>query len=216
MAGPPSTARRSSSAGPRGFLLRTVARLLRPRIISTIRGSATLCPLPALVQPSAVFGFLAPSSDARCQDRRASLGKAYDLPTCRPATPRFDCPDIGPRLFASARPSPRGHLAGSLYATYAGSTSCFLRTRPFRTASLPCWCRPSVRSRRAVLLPVATHQKIGHSAMPGARLCFTAPEAHGRAEGPYPWSPGRSGEGPAGRRLQLGFTSRLREAPILP
>jgi hypothetical protein len=164
---PPCTPR-SSSTDPRGFLLRTVARLLRPRIISTIRGSATLCPLTALVHTSAVFGFLAPASDSRCQDRRASLGKAYDLPTCRPATLRFDNPDIGPRLFASARPSPRSHLAGSLYATYAGSTSCFLRTRPFRTASLPCWFRPSVRSRRAVLLPVATHQKIGHSAMPGA------------------------------------------------
>jgi len=53
------------------------------------------------------------------QDRRASLGKAYDLPTYRPATHRFDMPDIGPRLFASARPSPRCHLAGSLFATYA-------------------------------------------------------------------------------------------------
>jgi len=29
------------------------------------------------------------------------------------------------------------------------------------------WSRPSVQSRWTVLLPVATHQKIGHSAMPG-------------------------------------------------
>ncbi|MBA7579489.1 hypothetical protein ES708_21360 [subsurface metagenome] len=32
------------------------------------------------------------------------------------------------------------------------------------------WCSPSVRSRWAVLLPVDTHRKIGHSAMPGTRV----------------------------------------------
>jgi hypothetical protein len=160
---------RPSSPGPRGFLLRTVARLLRPRILSTTRGSATLCPLPALVHTSSVR-FSSPFRRPRRQNRRASLGKAYDLPTCRPATPGFESPDIGPRLFASARPSPPGHLAGSLYATYAGSTSCFLPTRCFHPTQLPCWCRPSVRSRWAVLLPVASHQKIGHSAMPGAHF----------------------------------------------
>ena len=108
----------SSSSGPRGFLLHTVTRLLRPRIISTTRGSATLCPLPALVLPLR-FSFIAPSDDPWRQNSRASLGKAYDLPTYRPATHRFDVPDIGPCLFASARPSPRCHIAGSLFATYA-------------------------------------------------------------------------------------------------
>ena len=108
----------SSSSGPRGFLLHTVTRLLRPRLLSTNRGSATLCPLPALVLPLR-FSFIAPSDDPWRQNSRASLGKAYDLPTYRPATHRFDMPDIGPRLFASARPSPRCHLAGSLFATYA-------------------------------------------------------------------------------------------------
>ena len=109
---------RPSSSGPRGFLLHTVTRLLRPRIISTNRGSATLCPLPASVSPIR-FGFLTPPDDHRRQNRRASLGKAYDLTTYRPAPHRFDMPDIGSRLSRSARPSPRCHLAGSLFATYA-------------------------------------------------------------------------------------------------
>jgi len=116
------------------------------------------------------FGFLAPSSDPRRQDRRASLGKAYDLPTCRPATHRFDTPDIGPRLFATARPSPRCHLTGSLYATYAGSTSCFLPTRHFCPRScLVGVALPSghggqfyfrwPHTRRSVIAPCQAHAK---------------------------------------------------------
>ena len=67
----------------------------------------------------------------RRQDRRASLGKAYDLPACRPAPHRFDMPDIGPRLFASARPSPRCHVAGSLFAAYAVLPHASSRPVPF-------------------------------------------------------------------------------------
>lgn len=46
--------RSSSSPGPWGFLLRTVTRIARPRILSTTRGCATHCPLPALVHTSSV------------------------------------------------------------------------------------------------------------------------------------------------------------------
>jgi len=45
-------------------------------------------------------------------------------------------PDIRPRLFTPARPSPQRHIAGSLFATYMGSASCFLRTPRFRQC--PC------------------------------------------------------------------------------
>ena len=43
--------------GPQGFLLRSVARLRRPCLFSIIRGSATLCPLPASGSPYRI-GFL--------------------------------------------------------------------------------------------------------------------------------------------------------------
>jgi hypothetical protein len=35
--------------------------------------------------------------------------------------------------------------AGSLFATYMGSASCFLRTPHFWKLPLPCWRGPSVR-----------------------------------------------------------------------
>ncbi len=167
--------RRPSSSVPRGFLLHTVTRLLRPRIISTTRGSATLCPLPAPVFPLR-FSFIAPSDDLGARTGGQPFSKAYDLPACRPAPHRFAMPDIGSRLSRSARrtgapPSPRCHLAGSLFATYAvlphASDGGAQPDPSFLTMPLLCWCSPSVRSRWAVLLPVDTHQKIGHSAMPG-------------------------------------------------
>jgi hypothetical protein len=150
---------RPSSPGPRGFLLRTVTRLLRPRILSTTRGSATLCPLPAPVHTSAVR-FSSPFQRLRRQDRRASLGKAYDLPTCRPATPRFESPDIGPRLFASARPSPPGHLAG------------------FRVEPGSCLPGPPHRPVRAGFphtVPQVTDSLRRWSALPGLKATGIAP-----------------------------------------
>ncbi len=137
MAGPPPLVLLLPAfADPRGFLLRTVTRLLRPRILSTTRRSATLCSLPALGFPPR-FGFLAPPSRLRRQSRRASLGKAHRLPTSRPAAHRGATPDIWPRSFKPARPAPRCHVAGSLFATYAGSTSCFLPTRRLCSCSCP-------------------------------------------------------------------------------
>ena len=129
MAGPPPFALLPPAlADPRGFLLRPVARLFRPRISSTTRRSATLYPLPASGSPLRV-GFLAPPLRLRRQSRRASLGKAHRLPTSRPTSHRGASPDIGSRSLESARPAPRCHIARSLFATYAGSTSCFLPTR---------------------------------------------------------------------------------------
>jgi len=83
--------------------------------------------------------------NSRSQHRRVSLGKTHYLPISRPASHRFDSPDIGPRLVTAARPSPQRHIAGSLFATYTGSTSCFLRTPHFWKLPLPCWRCPSVR-----------------------------------------------------------------------
>ena len=67
----------------------------------------------------------------RHQCRRASLGKTHHLPISRPASHRFDSPDIRPCLVTTARPSPQRHIAGSLFATYMGSASCFLQTAHF-------------------------------------------------------------------------------------
>jgi metallo-beta-lactamase family protein len=53
--------------------------------------------------------------------------------------------DVQPRLVTSAGPPPQHHLAGSLFATYTGSASCFLQTPRFPEMPLPCWRRPSVR-----------------------------------------------------------------------
>ena len=123
-------------AGPRGFLLRAVTRLLRPRLISTVRRSATLSPLAASGSPLRL-GFMTPLLRHRRQSSRASLGKAHRLPTCRPVSRRVDMPDIGSRSLTPARPSPQRHIAGSLFATYAGSTSCFLPTQPLSACSCP-------------------------------------------------------------------------------
>ena len=95
--------------------------------------------------------------------------RLYNLPTYRPPAYRFDSPDIGSRLFTTARSSPRSHIGGSLFATYA---------------VLPHASSPRGVSAHAVALLVwsfrpvtadsftsdATHQNIGCSAMPGTRI----------------------------------------------
>lgn len=91
------------------------------------------------------FRFYDLYSSSRDQVRRASLGKTQYLPIFRPASHRFDSPDIRPRLATTARPSPQRHIAGSLFATYMGSASCFLQTAHFWYLPLPCWRCPSVR-----------------------------------------------------------------------
>jgi hypothetical protein len=63
---------------------------------------------------------------------RASPGKTHHLSISRPTSPWFSSPDIRSCLPTRARPPPHGHLAGSLFATYMDSASCFLRTPRFR------------------------------------------------------------------------------------
>ncbi len=72
--------------------------------------------------------FSAVAGNLRRQSRRASLGKTHHLPISRPASCRFGSPDIRSRLVTSTRPPPQHHIAGSLFATYTGSASCFLQT----------------------------------------------------------------------------------------
>jgi hypothetical protein len=79
------------------------------------------------------------------QVRRASLGKTHHLPISRPTSLRFGPPDIRSRSPTPARPPPRCHIVGSLFATYTGSASCFLQTAHFWNLPLPCWRCPSVR-----------------------------------------------------------------------
>jgi len=118
--------------GPRGFLLHAVTRLHGPRLISTTRESATLCSLRASALSGFVrFGFLPRLATLRGRAGGLPWVRHYDLPTYRPPPHRFASPDIGSRLFASARPAPRSHIGGSLFVTYVGSTSCFLSTWRF-------------------------------------------------------------------------------------
>ena len=100
--------------------------LHRPCVLGTTRESATLCPF-------SLRGLLVESVCCRLwqhqqQNRRASLGKTHHLPISRPASCRFGSPDIRSRLITPARPPPQHHIAGSLFATYTGSASCFLQT----------------------------------------------------------------------------------------
>jgi len=100
--------------------------LHRPCLFGTARESATPC-------PSSLRDLLVDSVCCRLwqhqrQGRRASLGKTHHLPICRPASCQVGSPDIRPRLVTSARPPSQHHLAGSLFATYTGSASCFLQT----------------------------------------------------------------------------------------
>jgi len=65
------------------------------------------------------------------QVRRASLGKTHHPPISHPTSLRFGSPDIRSRSLTPARPPPRCHIVGSLFATYMGSASCFLQTAHF-------------------------------------------------------------------------------------
>ena len=100
--------------------------LHRPCLVGVVRGSATLC--PSSLRDLLVDSVCCRLWQHRRQDRRASLGKTHHLPICRPASCQVGSPDIRPRLVTSARPPSQHHLAGSLFATYTGSASCFLQT----------------------------------------------------------------------------------------
>ncbi len=103
------------------------------------------------------------------QEQRASRGKTHDLPVCRPASVHFGCcqSDIGTRLSTSARPPPRTHLAGSLFATYTGSASCFLQTAHCWTS--PCLVGVPLPSDHGGFQGQCRPPCFGPCAMPGTR-----------------------------------------------
>ncbi len=87
--------------------------------------------------------------------------RPHRLPISRPTSPRFGSPDIRTRSRTSARPPPRSHLVGSLFATYMGSASCFLQT-PISGYALALLALP--------FRPVtAGYYFFGECVMPGAR-----------------------------------------------
>jgi hypothetical protein len=96
--------------------------------------------VPSRFGVSSSSRFAVVAGNPRRQDRRASLGKTHHLPISRPASCQVSAPDIRPCLVTSARPPPQHHLAGSLFATYMGSASCFLQTSHFGR----CPCRVGV------------------------------------------------------------------------
>lgn len=116
------TSRSSGFCPPRCYL-----RFIGPESSATNRGSATLCSFPVGGSPftGRLYG---PIGNLQVHSGRASRGKTHHLLVCRPAPVRFGMSDIGTRLVSSARPPRRAHLAGSLFATYTISASCFLRT----------------------------------------------------------------------------------------
>jgi len=130
--------------GHRGFILCSVTGLHRPRVFSTTRESATLCTQPRFGFAFAVR-FYEISDNSRSQHRRVSLGKTHYLPVYRPTLQWFGSPDIRSCSATPARPPCHCHIVGSLFATYTGSASCFLRTPHFWKLPLPCRRCPSVR-----------------------------------------------------------------------
>jgi len=134
----------ASFPGRQDFILHTVTGLHWSWVFSTTRESATLWPLPASGSPNR-DRFSKICCSIQFQARRASLGKTHHLPISRPTSLRFGSPDIRPCSLTPARPPPRCHIVGSLFATYTGSASCFLQTAHFWNLPLPCWRCPSVR-----------------------------------------------------------------------
>ena len=132
-------------------------------------------------------------------------------------------PDIRPHLVTSARPSPQCHLAGSLFATYTGSTSCFLQTPPFVSA-LALLVLPFRPGTAGALLP-ARCRKFSQCAMPGTR---ESPPAERVASGCLPEGGFSFREAPSGVNLircpvasspvfpVSGYTLEPSAHPILP
>jgi len=73
-----------------------------------------------------------------------------------------------------ARPPPQRHLAGSLFATYMGSASCFLQTPPF--GQCPCLIGVALPSGDGGCFAsgLCVCRKIGQCAIPGAQRSRSA------------------------------------------
>ncbi len=85
-------------AGPRGFLLHAVTRLLRPRLLSTPRRSATLRPLAASGSPLRL-GLIAPPSAASAPGQ---VGLPWVRRTASPHAVRLHVGSV-PRISGLAR-----------------------------------------------------------------------------------------------------------------
>ena len=118
-----------------------VVRVLILRTVTSTSTALSLLVLPVNLPPSVPtcfgdyrrqIGFLLSSATI---DIRTD-GLPWVRRTTSPYSVRLHVssidPDIRSRLFLSARPSPQHHIAGSLFATYTGSTSCFLPAHRFQ------------------------------------------------------------------------------------
>jgi hypothetical protein len=89
-------------------------------------------------------GFMVPMAATSIRSVGLPWVRRTASPVYRPAPYRFVSLrppwlslDIGTRLLKSARSTPLYHIAGLLFATYTGSTSCFLPTRHYCHSSCP-------------------------------------------------------------------------------
>ncbi len=123
------------TARPSGSLPRLIVRVLSSTLLPDFIGPESSV-LPVDLSPCAPprFGissssrFVIACGNLQRHNTRASLGKTHHLPVSRPASCRFGAPDIRPRFITPARPPHQHHIAGSLFATYTDSASCFLQT----------------------------------------------------------------------------------------
>jgi hypothetical protein len=115
-------------AGSSGFsppLCYQASQALSPQYYTQICHPLSLSQLGFL--PSRV-GFMTPPETFGARTGGLPRVRSHRLPISRPTSPRFGSPDIRTRSGTPARPPPRSHLVGSLFATYMGSASCFLQT----------------------------------------------------------------------------------------
>ena len=131
------------SPGPRGFLLHPVTKASpAPPHQYYVRICHPL--IPSHFRISSVGRFSTASRSSRRQIRRASLGKAYRLPTSRPAPRRFGSTGYrasSPSALLAPSPTPSSWFA----VRYVRGFYLMLPPDiPFRKMPLPCWCSPSV------------------------------------------------------------------------
>ena len=151
--------------GRQGFVLHAVTRLLRPCFISTVYGSATLCPSP-LRGLLGRQGFMAPSTASGVRPVALPWVRRTASPDAVQLHAKEISPDIWSRSYMPARPSPHRHIAGLLFATYLVLPHTSSR-HPISGNALVLlvWCFRPVTAH--VLLPDNV-RKAGKYAMPGA------------------------------------------------
>ena len=143
----------------RGFSLHTVTSA---SLAPSRQYYSWICHPPSQLASGITVGKLA----FCCRQQRSTTGQV-GLPWVRRTTSPYSVrlhvssvfPDIRSRLFSSARPPPQHHLAGSLFATYTGSASCFLPAHRYQWN--PCLVGvvlPSGR-RRTISVPASSLER---------------------------------------------------------